>query len=294
MMKKKEIYSFVLASVVMGASSIAFAGAYGEAEQPEEIPAPAPAAAPEPEPAPVVMRKFSGFITDAETTRGLRVEVGTMYAAEYHPSNVGDVEATNTYGMVSYGQEQWEVGLLLPPYLYADQDSVGDTRGFGDMRIWGKYLPVRTEKFTFGGGLVMTFPTGAGGMGTALYGFEPYLTSACQVGIASIRTSIGYNVFTEHDNFANGTPAPDNMYDNLDNNLAVLVPAMENLVVRAELTHNHFVNNDNDPVSLFPGVDYTVALGSNELVPRPTLGIGITEAPDWQIGLGLALNAPGI
>ena len=45
MMKKKKIHSFVLASVVLGASSIAFAGAYGEAEQPEEIPAPAPAAA---------------------------------------------------------------------------------------------------------------------------------------------------------------------------------------------------------------------------------------------------------
>jgi hypothetical protein len=291
MMKmKKEVYSFVLASVVLGASSIAFAGAYGEAEQPEEIPAPAPAAAPEPEPAPAVMRKFSGFITDAETTRGLRVEVGTMYAAEYHPSRVGDVEATNTYGLVSYGQEQWEVGLYLPPYRWVDQEGTGsdDDGDFGDLRVWGKYLPVRTENFTFGGGLIISFPTGDDGMGTALYGFEPYLTSAVQVGVASIRYSVGYDVYTKHDNL------PDNVYDNLDNNLAVLAPVVENLVVRVEMTHNHFANNDNDPVSIFPGVDYTIGIGSTELVLRPTLGIGITEAPDWQIGLGIALNAPGI
>lgn len=290
---KKEIFSFVLASTLLGASSIAFAGAYGEAQQPEEIPAPAPAPV-VPEPAPIVMRKFSGFLTDAETTRGLRVEVGGVYAAEYHPSSVGDVQAAQAYGIASYGREDWEVGLMLPSYLYVDQDTVGDAKGFGDMRLWGKYLPVRTERFTFGGGLILTFPTGAGGMGTALYGFEPYLTAAYQVGIASIRGSIGYNVFTKHDDFAGDNPAPDNMYDNLDNNLAVLAPVAENVVVRAELTHNHFANNDNDPVSLFPGVDYTIACGNNEVVLRPTLGIGITEAPDWQIGLGIALNAPGL
>lgn len=284
---KKELFSLVLASTVLGASSMAFAGAYGEAQQPEEIPAPAPAAI-EPEPAPVVMRKFSGFLTDAETTRGLRAEIGTMYAAEYHPSNVGDTQATNTYGYLAYGQEQWEVGLYLPPYLYVDQDTVGDSKGFGDMRLWGKYLPVRTDMFTFGGGLILTIPTGAGGMGTALWGFEPFLTAAVQAGPASIRYSVGYNVFTEHDNL------PDNTYDNLDNNLAVLAPVAENLVVRAEMTHNHFANNDNDPVSIFPGVDYTIPVGSNEVILRPTLGIGITEAPDWQIGLGIAFNANGI
>jgi len=284
---KKELFSFVLASAVLGAASIAMAGAYGEAEQPEEIPAPAPAA-PEPEPAPVVMRKFSGFLTDAETARGLRAEVGTMYAAEYHPSAVGDVEATNTYAYLAYGREDWEVGLMLPPYLYVQQDTVGDKNDFGDLRLWGKYLPVRTENFVFGGGLIMTFPTGDDGMGTALYGFEPFLTAAVQAGVASIRYSVGYNVFTEHD------VLPDNVYDNLDNNLAVLAPVADNLVVRAEMTHNHFANNDNDPVSIFPGVDYAIAMGSTELILRPTLGIGITEAPDWQIGLGIALNAPGI
>ena len=50
---------------------------------PEPAPEPEPVVA-EPEPAPVVMRKFSGFITDAETTRGLRAEVGNDAARFFY------------------------------------------------------------------------------------------------------------------------------------------------------------------------------------------------------------------
>src|SRR5689334_25447035 len=113
MSMKKGLYSLVLASAVLGAYSLAHAGAYGEAEQPEEIPAPAPAPpAPEPPPAKVYHRHV-GFFTDAETTRGLRGEIGAFYAAEYHPSSVGDVEAANLYGHISYGTELFEVGVFV-------------------------------------------------------------------------------------------------------------------------------------------------------------------------------------
>jgi len=98
---------------------------------------------------------------------------------------------------------------------------------------------------------------------------------------ASIRGSIGYNVFTEHPNL-------DDTYDNIDTNLAVLYPVAENVVVRAELTQNHFTHADADPTSLWPGVDVSFPIGEVDLVLRPTLGIGLTEAPDWQIGLGIA------
>lgn len=287
---KKGVLSLVIASAVLGATSMAFAGAYGEPEQPEELPVPAPAAAPAPEPEPPrVMRKFAGFYTDAETTRGLRAEVGSIYAAEYHPNSVGDTEAVNTYLNVSYGAESWEVGMALPPYIYAKQNGISDTDDFGDMRLWGKYLPVRTDNFTFGLGLITSFPTAGNGLGTEEYGFEPFLTFGAIAGPAHIRGSVGYNVFTASD-----FPLADDVYDNVDSNLGVLVPVADNVVVRAELTHNHFVYSDADPVSLFPGVDVSFACGETELVLRPTLGIGLTEAPDWQIGLGIALNVPGI
>lgn len=285
---KKGFYSVVIASAVLGAASMAFAGAYGEPEQPEEIPAPAPAApAPEPEPE-RVMRKWAGFLTDAETTRGLRAEIGTVYAAEYHPSSVGDVEATNTYGYISYGTELFEVGVFLPPYLYVHQESVGEADDFGDMRLWGKIIPLRTEYFNLGGGLIVSFPTGNDGLGTSEYGFEPYLTFGAIAGEAHIRGSVGYNVYTAHDVLG------DDVYDNVDSNLAVLYPVSDTVVVRGELTHNHFVDSDADPVNFYPGVDVSFPIGEMELILRPSLGIGITEAPDWQIGLGIALDCPGV
>lgn len=287
---KKGVLSVVFASAMLGATSMAFAGAYGEPEQPEELPVPAPAAAPAPEPEPVVpVRKFIGFITDAETTRGLRAEIGTMYAAEYHPSSVGNAEATNTYAHISYGKELWEVGALLPPFQYVHQNGIGDTTDFGDLRLWGKIIPLRTENFSAGGGMQITFPTAGSGLGTEGYGFKPFLTAGGLAGPVHLRGSVGYDVYADSND-----AIADDAFDNVDLNFAALYPVCENTVIRTELTWNHFADSGADPVSIFPGVDYSIPVGSNELVLRPTLGIGLTEAPDWQIGLGIALNLPGI
>jgi len=195
---KKGFFSVVLASAVLGATSYAFAGAYGEAEQAEEIPAPAPAAVPAPEPEePRVMRKFSGFLTDSETTRGIWAELGSVYAAEY--DGPSDADAVNTYAHISYGQEMFEVGVLMP-YIYAHQDGIGHANDFGDLRLWGKVVPVRTDMFTFGLGLVTSFPTAGSDkgvkMGTDEYGFLPFLTMGVELDPVSIRSSIGYNVYT--------------------------------------------------------------------------------------------------
>lgn len=288
---KKGLISVVLASAVLGAASMAYAGAYSQEEQPEEIPAPVPAPPPVVEPEPErVMRKFEGFLTDAETTRGLWAEISSVYGAEYHPSFVGDVEAVNTVAHVSYGKEMFEVGAMIP-YIYVNQESLGPNReadAFGDLRLWAKIIPVRTDIFTFGGGLITTFPTGDDGMGTAEYGFEPFLTAGVLAGPVSIRGSLGYNVFTAHDVLG------DDVYDRTDANLGALMPIGDRVVVRGELVHNHFTDSEADPVSFIPGADISFPMGSVELLLRPTIGIGITEAPDWQAGLGIALLVPGV
>jgi len=292
MSMKKGLYTLVIASAVLGASSIAFAGAYGEAEQPEEIPAPAPAAAPAPEPEPPrILRKHIGFFTDSETTRGLRGELGSFYAAEYHPSNVGDVEAANVYLHLSYGTELFEVGITAPSFIYGHQDGVpGDIKDVGDMRVWGKIIPLRTDIVTFGGGLVVSIPTGNGGAGTADFGFLPFLTGGARAGDVDLRMSVGYDVYIAH-----GGSFPDTAYDHGNLNFAALYPVTENVVVRGEIEWNHFVYSNADPTSLYPGVDVTFNLtDAVDLVLRPTLGIGLTEAPDWQIGLGIAIEAPQI
>jgi hypothetical protein len=292
MSMKKGLYSVVLASAVLGASSIAFAGAYGEAEQPEEIPAPAPAPpAPEPPPA-KVHRKHVGFVTDSETTRGLRGEIGAFYAAEYHPASVGDVEAASTYAHISYGTELFEVGVFAPLFIWTQQEGLPSERSdFGDLSLWAKVIPLRGDNYTFGLGLQTTFPTAGDGLGTGEYGFLPFLTGGFLAGPVDLRAHLGYFVTTSPDlNLPGGTPS--DLFDRTDLNVAALYPVAENVVVRAELTHQHWVEADFDPVSVFPGVDVSFPLGSVDLVLRPTLGIGIHHAPDWQIGLGIAVEAP--
>jgi len=295
-MRKGLISSAVFASAMLGAATFAFAGAYGEAEQPEEIPAPAPAAVPAPEPPPPrVLHKFTGFLQDAETTHGLWAELGSMYAAEYHPDRVGDVDSVNTYFHISYGKDMFEVGALMP-YIYVHQDSLGpnnEDEDFGDLRLWGKVIPLRRDNFQLGGGLIVSFPTAGNHFGTEAYGFEPFLTVGGIAGPVHIRYHAGYEVTTEPDT---NRLVSDDAFDYFDQNLGVLWPANDRIVVRAEFEHHHLTDSDADPVSIFPGVDFSIPVGSgvNEIVLRPTLGIGITEAPDWQAGLGIAFNAAGI
>ena len=62
-----------------------------------------------------------------------------------------------------------------------------------------------------------------------------------------------------------------------------------------KMTHQHLTVNDGDPVMVVPGADVRFDLGNNvDLLLRPSVGVGITEAPDWQVGLGLAVNAGGL
>jgi len=83
---KNGIVSVVCASALLGATSLAFAGAYGEREQPEELPAPvaaAPAAAPAEVPPPGYWFVGAGglfaidnFHCDADNAWGYNVRAG--------------------------------------------------------------------------------------------------------------------------------------------------------------------------------------------------------------------------
>lgn len=275
---KKGLTSLMCASALLGATSLAFAGAYGEAEQPEEMPAPAPAPAPaiaEPEPAQRVMRQFENFATDAETSRGVWFEVSSMYYAEN-----SDVDAVSTLGTLAYGQEMFEVGLQLP-YEYIDIDNLGDDNGLGDLDFYGKVIPLRTEQFSLGGGLVVHAPTGDDpGFSADEWGFNPFVTGALSCGEASLRATVGYDVYQDID-----------LFDEVTYNFAGLLPVAENVVLRGELDAAHATerNFDEDPVRFVPGVDVTFPLGAVDLVLRPTGSVGINDAEDWGLGLGVAL-----
>lgn len=275
---KTQVVSLLCAVALLGGATTAFAGAYGEAQQPEEMPiAPPPVLtppAPLPEPE-LVLREFAGFLTDAETSRGFWAELGSVYASE---TDLGpDQQLVNTFLHLSYGQKLWEVGGLFP-YLYYDVDDIGSDNGFGDITLWGKVIPLRTDRYQLGGGLLVTFPTGENSFSTDEYGFEPFVTGAVAAGPVSLRGSFGYMTSTGDPN------------DALDTEFAVLAPIGESVVLRGELLWYH--QDDIDPVTFAPGVDIRFALNDNlELLLRPTAGVGFTEeAPDWQIGLSFALT----
>lgn len=291
---KKGFFSVVFASAILGATSYAFAGAYGEAEQAEEIPAPVPAAVPAEEPPPVrTIRKFDGFLQDAETTRGLWAEIGSVYGTRYY-DKAGDVEVVNTYAHISYGQEMFEAGLLMP-YIYVHQKSLPSNDSaddFGDLRLYGKVIPLRTDNFNLGLGLIVSFPTAGDNLGTEAYGFNPFLTLGGVAGPVHIRYHAAYNVTTKPDTHRR---VSDDAFDYFDHNLGVLYPINDMIVVRGEFVHAHLTDSHADPVSILPGVDISLAIGDNELVFRPTVGVGLNSpAPNWQAGLGIAFVTSGI
>lgn len=276
-MLRKELFSMICVSALLGATSIAFAGAYGEAGQAEEMPAPVPAAAPaiaEPGPAPRVMRQFENFATDAETSRGFWFEFSSLYYADD-----GSSSAVSNIGTLAYGQEMFELGLQLP-YEVANRDD-SDEHGLGDLDLYGKVIPLHTERFSLGGGLVVHAPTGDAPLFSAdEWGFNPFVTGALWVGEASLRATVGYDVYRDRDDL-----------DAVNYGFAVLLPVFDNIVLRGELEAAHATdrNLDEDPVRFLPGVDVTFPLGALDLVLRPTGSVGISDTADWGLGLGIAL-----
>lgn len=276
---KKGIFSLVCTTALLSAGSLAFAGAYGEQPQPEEMPAPAPAPAPapimEPEPEGPIMRKFEGFVTDAETTRGFWGEISSVYYDE------GSADAISTLARVAFGSEMFEVGAQLP-YEWFDAGPVDDS-GLADLQAWGKLMPVRTDVVDFGFGLVLTAPTGDDPtFSPDEWGFEPFATAGVAVSSStSLRGSIGYQVFTDFD-----------LLDGVPYNVAALIAVADNVVLRGELDGTHYTerNFDENELRFVPGVDVSVPLGGVDLVLRPTASIGINDAEDWGLGLGLALT----
>lgn len=279
-------HTILLTAALVAAASTAWAGAYGEDVEAEEPAATAPAAEPavvEP-PAPVLTnRQFFNFIEDAETTRGLWVEIRERLSDE--TDGPVDQFVLLTEMIAAYGGEIWEAGLLLP-YGYAQfDDGPGpDNRNdsIGDLSLWGKVVPLRTEMFSLGGGLEIAFPTGGGFFTTDEYGFNPFLTGSVEAGPASIRGHIGYDAYTD-----------DNVAEGVDYAVAALVPMGEMVTLRTEIFGAHYTENapmGDDPVSIGPGIDLRTVDGNWQVMLRLSGAAGLTnEAPDYQIGVGVVI-----
>ena len=297
-MKRELLVCSVACMLAM--PSMAIAGAYGEREEAVESPASAPAAIQysEEETDERVLRSFASFIRDAETSRGLWVELGSLYVNDDAGSSI-DVDGAHTFLHLSYGQEMFEAGILVP-FEYVNVDTpFGDFEGsgIGDISLWGKVVPLRTDVVNLGVGMSVSFPSGDQQAFTSdEYGFNPFLSAGFHAGPVEIGTSLGYSRFTDAERS-----------DALTYNATVLAPIGDMVVVRGELVGAHYADlhqheghgvtsSDiigfggvgDDPVSFVPGVDIIFPLGGAQLMLRPTGAVGISDAADWQVGLSIA------
>lgn len=293
MMRKKKIAMMVSASALLGAASMAWAGAYGEAASPEETPAPAPAAVVEEAPAPAPGRLFSGFASEAATARGFYAELDSMYHSYDEFGWEADIVTTQL--RLAYGQELFEVGAELP-FVYASDSSTGDTQ-LGNINFYGKVLPIRTETVTAGGGMQISTPSGDSMFnsgdgwnwmtnqvtpaGDDEWGFNPFLTAGTQCGPLALRANIGYQVWT----------GGGNLYDNVTYNMGAILPVGEIVSLRTEIVGRHYVDGaENDPVSVVPGLDIRLPVEAVDIALRPTGMVGLADAPEWGLGLGVAVS----
>jgi len=302
---KRGLLSFTMACTLTSIASLAFAGAYGTEEEPEARPLPPPAQreaayeAEEEEGLP--LRRWEGFSTDAETARGLWIELGSMYGQEEDFGT--DDEAVDTELRIAFGTELFEAGAEIS-YQWFNIDTPGgnfDDHDFSDLEVWAKVIPLRTDFMTLGGGLVVSFPTGGNPFdGTHRapvhsfaqsddeYGFDPFVTAGFDAGPVQIRTSIGYMMFTDN-----------NDLDGIDYNATILAPVGDMVAIRAEVQGYHLTDDNwsdeiDDPVAVLPGVDIRLPMGGGEFLIRPTGLVGLdNEASDWGVGLSLAFTGIG-
>jgi hypothetical protein len=296
---KRELLVCSVACMLAMPSAV-LAGAYGEREDAVESPASAPAAmeVQEEEPDEQILRSFASFITDAETSRGLWIELGSLYVNDDVGSSL-DIDGAHTFLHISYGQEMFEGGILVP-YEYLNVDGPGfgfEGDGIGDISLWGKVVPVRTDVFTMGVGMSVSFPSGdQQAFTTDEYGFNPFVSAGFKAGPVSLGTSLGYSRFTDAERT-----------DALTYDVSVLAPIGEMIVLRGEVIGAHYADlhqNEfhgptssdiigsggvgDDPVSFVPGVDIIFPMGDAQLMLRPTGAVGISDAADWQLGLSIA------
>jgi hypothetical protein len=230
---------------------------------------------------PVPLRSFERFDLDSGTANGLWAELGSTY--------VEDTDATDLatlFGVLAYGDGDWaEAGLILPYSLVEESDD-----GIGDLRLYGKLVPVRTRLLDVGAGFEFLFPTGDqdDGLGNDEFGFLPYVTGALHVGPAELRGHGGYRFYDDSDDANGRNPLPESwVYGG-----ALHVPLGDMLTLRLETVGEtiDIPGEDADLVFFQPGVDVQLALDGAAVLLRPTLAVGVNDdTPDWGIGGSVVL-----
>jgi len=241
------------------------------------------------------LRSFSRFELDTGTANGLWAEIGSSYSddgALGPGSSVTNREGlsfdtVNVFGRAAYGCPYGEAGLILP-YNDVDVDIEGlgsdDENGIGDIRLYGKAVPIRTELIDLGAGFDFSFPSGDedDGLGDGEVGFLPFFTAAVHLGTVDARGHFGYRFFTDKDK-----------WESFVYGFGLYGPVNDKVALRAEFNSvtQKAHGPDIDPWTFEPGVDIRIPAGDEmSVLVRPTVLVGMNDdAPDWGIGGSVAL-----
>jgi opacity protein-like surface antigen len=124
-MKKRNLSSLMCAAVFFGSTSLAMAGAYGEPEQPMELPPPAPA------PAPV---SYAEPMDADYAALGPYLAVGGIYSFEIFSGAADSLNPAYGWGLSARGgyrlHPNFSAELLFENFFGWDTDPVGDVNAW--------------------------------------------------------------------------------------------------------------------------------------------------------------------
>lgn len=239
------------------------------------------------------LRSFERFELDSATADGLWAELGSVFERE--EEGPFELDVITTFLRVAYGWDMLEAGILIP-YHHVDLEAefFGESLeedGLGDIDLYGKIIPLRSENLSAGLGFAFSVPSGDedDGLGAGEVGFLPFGTAGLHLGTAEIGAHFGYQFFTEDDE---GFAEPEAL-DAFVYGAGLHVPIGDMLAARLEflgLTVDAPGGSNPDLFVLEPGVDIRLPLGMTDLLLRPTGRIGLNDdAPDWGVGGSVAV-----
>jgi hypothetical protein len=247
------------------------------------------------------LRSFDRFELDTGTARGLWLEAGSFLihnevsASFFGVMEKDSVDVVTTAARIVYGSEHLEGGVFIP-YVNIDEElslnlgggttSTRTEDGIGDIRLYGKAIPLRSKWVDGGVGVELSLPSGDEnkGLGAGEVGVLPYATAALHLGPIDLRGHVGHRSFAgdASSGVVDSGPLESWVYGG-----GLHGAVSRNMALRAEFVGETFDSDrvSGDAVLFEPGVDLRLPLGSVEIWLRPTGAVGISDtAPDWGVG----------
>ncbi len=238
-----------------------------------------------------ITRSFERFEQEAAISEGIWVEGLAGYLQDVVKDQVGNKTTASTdFGglRASYGMDMFEAGITFPFWLHNELEtrqgrnvSSRGEEGLGDLSLFAKVLPVRTEWFDAGAGLEVITPTGDEDKGTGIgrFGFLPFATVAAHLAPIDVRAHGGYHFVSSVTAFAREAI----VYGG-----GIFYPWNDQLALRSEINGAivDVVGKENlDLIVWQPGVDIRLPMDGYDVLLRPTGTYGINEeSPDWGFG----------